>query len=110
MRLGGLDMRDNKYKNLSEYDHWVTTLSNDEKMQCSLLDAYFAYRDNRKLKDSDAVCEPKTSAQIADDLHEMYDGMDIKIIYHWMELHGFSVITLEDGSVAWCIWRDTENF
>lgn len=80
----------------------------EEKMQCKLLDEYMKSRQNlpgKSLTDEELVEDPKTTQDIAADLSSMYP-MDQTIIAKYMFGHEFATMTLDDGTVAWAIWRD----
>lgn len=80
----------------------------EEKMQCKLLDEYMRSRQNlpgKTLTGEELIEDDKTTADIAADLSTMYP-MDEKIIARYMFLHRFTTTTLADGTVAWAIWRD----
>ena len=84
--------------------------SEEEKMQCKLLDEYMKTRDNlpgKGVTGSELVFDPKSSDEIAEDLRPMY-YMDINIIANYMFLHEFGTTTAEDGTVKWAIWRDMD--
>ena len=74
--------------------------SEEEKMQCKLLDEYMKTRDNLPGKGV-------TGEEIAEDLQPMY-YMDIHIIANYMFMHEFGTTTVEDGTVKWAIWRDMD--
>ena len=84
--------------------------SEEEKMQCKLLDEYMKTRDNlpgKGVTGSELVSDPKSSDEIAEDLRPMY-YMDINIIAQYMFMHEFTTTTVEDGTVKWAIWRDMD--
>lgn len=92
-----------------EYIHKedVTDLS---RAKLGIIDQYMVSRENlpdRSITGGDLVEDPKTTAAIQADLAPMVDlAADDIIIY--MTMHGFSLTTLEDGTVAWAMWRDMD--
>ena len=99
-------------KNLKQFLDWLkeNDHSEDEKMQCKLLDEYMKTRDNlpgKGVTGSELVFDPKSSVEIADELGTMYN-MDIGVIAQYMFLHEFGTTTVEDGTVKWAIWRDMD--
>lgn len=94
-------------KNLKQFLDWLkeNDRSEDEKMQCKLLDEYMKTRDNlpgKGVTGSELVFDPKSSVEIADELGTMYN-MDIGVIAQYMFLHEFGTTTVEDGTVKWAI-------
>lgn len=86
---------------------WLESLDEEEKCQAELLDAYFMFRTNMPSEDpgfGKAVEEPKTTAEIIDDLTPMM-FMDKTIVSAYMRTHEYGFTTLADGTVRWAIWR-----
>lgn len=82
----------------------------EEKMQCKLLDEYMKTRDNlpgKGITGTDLVEDHKTTEEIAADLSSMYP-MDEKVVAGYMFMHEFATATAEDGTVKWAIWRDID--
>ena len=99
-------------KDLKQFLDWLKEngRSEEEKMQCKLLDEYMKTRDNlpgKGVTGSELVFDPKSSVEIADELGTMYN-MDIGVIAQYMFLHEFGTTTVEDGTVKWAIWRDMD--
>lgn len=100
----------NEKNGLTAFLDWLKSnnRTEEEKIQCKLLDGYMMSRQNKpgtSLIGNDLVKEPRTTSDIADDLSSMYP-MDEKVITSYMFLHEFTTTTLDDGTVAWAIWRD----
>ena len=99
-------------KDLKQFLDWLkeNDRSEEEKMQCKLLDEYMKTRDNlpgKGVTGSELVFDPKSSVEIAEELGTMYN-MDIGVIAQYMFLHEFGTTTVEDGTVKWAIWRDMD--
>ncbi len=99
-------------KDLKQFLDWLkeNDRTEEEKMQCKLLDEYMKTRDNlpgKGVTGAPLVPDPKTSEEIAGDLQPMY-SMDISVIAKYMFLHEFTTTTVEDGTVKWAIWRDMD--
>lgn len=99
-------------KDLKQFLDWLkeNDRTEEEKMQCKLLDEYMKTRDNlpgKGVTGSELVSDPKSSDEIAEDLRPMY-YMDINIIAQYMFMHEFGTTTVEDGTVKWAIWRDMD--
>ena len=99
-------------KDLKQFLDWLreNDRSEEEKMQCKLLDEYMKTRDNlpgKGVTGSELVFDPKSSVEIADELRPMY-YMNIGVIAQYMFLHEFGTTTVEDGTVKWAIWRDMD--
>lgn len=78
------------------------------RMKFQILDEYMQSRENlpgKSYTDNDLVSDPKTTEDIQDELSSMVElGTDDVILY--MSMHSFHATTLDDGTVAWAIWRD----
>ena len=99
-------------KDLKQFLDWLkeNDRTEEEKMQCKLLDEYMKTRDNlpgKGVTGTPLVPDPKTSEEIANDLQPMY-WMDVRVIAQYMFMHEFSTTTVEDGTVKWAIWRDMD--
>ena len=99
-------------KNLKQFLDWLkeNDRSEEEKLQCKLLDEYMKTRDNlpgKGVTGTELVSEPKTTQEIASDLSSMYP-MDADLIARYMFMHEFTTTTVEDGTVKWAIWRDMD--
>lgn len=80
----------------------------EEKLQCKILDEYMKSRQPlpvRSITGDELVEDHKTTADIADDLCSMYP-MDEQTIAKYMIGHEYATTTLDDGTIAWAIWRD----
>ena len=93
-----------------EYREWIASLSDEEKEQVDLLDAYFTFRANLPNEDpgmGTPISEPKTTEEIIDDLTPMmYVGKNV--VAGWMAAHDYHITTVADGSPRWAIWRFME--
>lgn len=82
--------------------------SDVELAKFQLMDEYMATRENMPSKTvdgNDMALEPKTTIEIVRDLRPMAEvGTDAVVV--WMKLHSFHTTTLDDGTLAWAIWRD----
>ena len=99
-------------KDLKQFLDWLkeNDRSEEEKLQCKLLDEYMKTRDNlpgKGVTGTPLVPDPKTTEEIAADLSTMYP-MDANIIARYMLMHEFTTTTVEDGTVKWAIWRDID--
>ena len=99
-------------KDLKQFLDWLkeNDRTEEEKMQCKLLDEYMNTRDNlpgKGVTGTELVFDPKSSEEIAEDLQPMY-YMDIRVIANYMFMHEFGTTTVEDGTVKWAIWRDID--
>lgn len=73
-----------------------------------IIDQCMMSRENlpdKSITGEDLVADPRTTRDIQADLSTMVELADNDIIIY-MTMHGFSLTTLEDGTVAWAIWRD----
>lgn len=76
----------------------------------SIIDQYMTSRENlpdKSVTGADLVEDPKTTAEIQADLATMVELSGDDIITY-MTMHDFHLTTLEDGTVAWAIWRDMD--
>lgn len=99
-------------KDLKQFLDWLkeNDRTEEEKMQCKLLDEYMKTRDNlpgKGVTGALLVPDPKTTEEIAGDLSSMYP-MNADIIARYMFMHEFYTTTVEDGTVKWAIWRDID--
>lgn len=99
-----------KDSGLKDFLDWLKSndRTEEEKMQCKLLDEYMKSRQNlpgKSITGDELVEDHKTTADIADDLSAMYP-MDERVVAGYMFMHDFATTTLDDGTVAWAIWRD----
>lgn len=99
-------------KDLKQFLDWLkeNDRTEEEKMQCKLLDEYMKTRDNlpgKGVTGTPLVPDPKTTEEIAGDLSSMYP-MDADIIARYMFMHEFGTTTVDDGTVKWAIWRDID--
>jgi hypothetical protein len=86
-------------------DIFINKLSESEKNQVAVLDAYFKFRSNVPyFGGKELVTDYKTTADIIDDLSEMM-VISNNIVIRYMQAHSFNIVTLNDGSVRWQIWR-----
>ena len=74
-------------KDLKQFLDWLkeNDRTEEEKMQCKLLDEYMKTRDNmpgKGVTGTELVFDPKSSEEIAEDLQPMY-YMDIHIIANY---------------------------
>ena len=104
-------MKDMSEQMKERISKWLEQLSEDEKSQAEVLDAYFTFRVN--LPDNDPgigkiISEPKTTDEIIDDLQPMMP-LSQNIVVGYLRSHGFGMTTVEDGTVKWAIWRVVEN-
>ena len=100
-------MKEMSDKMKERVNKWLESLDEEEKCQAELLDAYFTFRTNMPGEDpgfGKAVEEPKTTAEIIDDLTPMM-FMDKTIVAGYMRTHDYGFTTLADGTVRWAIWR-----
>ncbi len=102
----------NNLDGLKNFLDWLKNndRTEEEKMQCKLLDEYMKTRDNLPgtgVTGKELVEDHKTTAEIAADLSTMYP-MDEKVIANYMFMHEFTTTTVEDGTVKWAIWRDID--
>ena len=112
MELGDSESEEEMNKDFKMFLDWLkeNDRSEEEKMQCKLLDEYMKTRDNlpgKGVTGTELVFDPKSSEEIAEDLQPMY-YMDIHIIANYMFMHEFGTTTVEDGTVKWAIWRDMD--
>lgn len=78
------------------------------RFRFSILDEYMQSRENlpgKSITGLELIPDPKTTAEIQDDLAPMTEIASDDIIAY-MRWHGFHLTTLEDGTVKWAIWRD----
>lgn len=92
------------------WDAWANDpeRSDTQRVLIHTLDAYFQSRENlpgKSYSGEQLVEDNKTSQEIADDLQGMI-GVPPTEVAIYMEYHNFQMTTLEDGTVAWAIWRD----
>ena len=87
--------------------NWLDSLSDAERLQVEVLDAYFTFRRNLPGEEPGLgipMSEPKTTEDILDDLHPMTD-LSKAVVVGYMRVHDYGMTTLRDGSVRWAIWR-----
>lgn len=86
----------------------MANYDNEKLFERELLGAYFKFRSNLPMKDSETGIDYKkqfkTSQEIASDLDAM-GGVAIGDINEYMQQHGYVLATLPDGTVAWAIWE-----
>ena len=90
-----------------EYREWRASLSDEEKEQVDLLDAYFTFRANLPNEDpgmGTPISEPKTTEEIIDDLTPMMP-VTPKMVVGYMRRHDYGMTTAGDGTVKWAVWR-----
>lgn len=100
-------MRTDSFNN-EAYQEWLGQQDRYTINCCEVLDAYFSSRENlpgTTLTGEPLKADPMTTAAISNSLREMA-LIGFPIIADWMLLHNFTFTTMEDGSVAWAIWRD----
>jgi len=78
------------------------TDNREKQLTMNLLDSYFMFRQN--LPGEGYIQENKTTLQVQDELEPMMHvgGLDI---VEYMDDHGYSFTTEQDGTVVWAIWR-----
>lgn len=86
---------------------WLESLTDDERSQSEVLDAYFTFRRNLPDEDKElgkAAEDHKTTDEIIDDLMPM---MEIRknVVVGWLRNHDYHITTIADGTVKWAIWR-----
>ena len=86
-------------------DNQENALPDKEGFKRELLDGYFMFR--RPMPESGFFQENKTTLEIRDDLQPMYAVSDDEIIDYMTE-QGYGMISRNDGSVAWAIWRQAQ--
>lgn len=88
---------------------WIDGLDDKDRYQVELLDSYFTFRSNLpdEANGVPMVEEPKTTADIQDDLSEMMP-LNAYVIFQYMRFHEYGFTTLKDGTVKWAIWRMPE--
>lgn len=88
---------------------WLDDLNEDERNQAELLEQYFMFKSNvpGKHEGVPMIADPKTTADIQDDLSDMMQ-VSASIIFTFMRKSGYGFTTLKDGSVKWAIWRWAE--
>ncbi len=92
---------------MNKETEWLESLSDDEKLQAEVIDAYFTFRRNLPGEDpgfGKAVAEPKTTDDIIDELMPMM-CVQKDVVVGWLRAHDYHITTRADGSVAWAIWR-----
>lgn len=72
-----------------------------------LLQAYFATRVKTKPENGNFIEETKTSSEIRDDMTDMF-YISIDEVSTYMILNGFRIVTVEDGTPRWQLFRKIE--
>ena len=101
------EMKDMSEQMKERISKWLEQLSEDEKSQTEVLDAYFTFRLNLPEKESalgKVIEDYKTTDDIMDDLLPMMI-MDKNVVVGWMRAHDFHITTVGDGTPKWAIWR-----
>lgn len=79
-----------------------------EEFEQDLLDAYFHFRSNLPMKDSESELDYKkcfkTTQDIALELDTM-GGVRQDTINAYLRQHDYQIATQPDGTVAWAIWE-----
>lgn len=95
----------------NRYDNWFADLSDDERDQITILDAYFATRSNvpgeSEATGRDLAPEYKTTQDIIDELMPMMP-ISQQILSKYLLLKGYTMATYDDGTIKWAIWRDVD--
>lgn len=95
----------------NRYDNWFADLSDDERDQVTILDAYFATRSNvpgaSEATGRHLAPEYKTTQDITDELMPMM-SVSPHIVSKYLLLKGYTMATYDDGTIKWAIWRDVD--
>lgn len=90
-------------------EKWLNSLSDKERNQVNILDAYFSSRYNMpgksKMNGTELDEDDRTTFEIIDELAEMVD-LDMSLVVQYMYANNFLLTTGDDGVVKWAIWRD----
>lgn len=94
----------------SRYNEWLNSLTDDERDEVVILDAYFATRSplpDKSAAGNDYVAEHKSTQEISDDLFSMMP-VSCRTISKYLILKGYTPMTDTDGTLKWSIWRDMQ--
>lgn len=95
----------------NRYEKWVAELTEDERDQITILDAYFATRSNKpgesEITGRHLAPEYKTTQDIIDELIPMMT-VSPSIVSKYLLLKDYMMATYDDGTLKWAIWRDID--
>lgn len=95
----------------NRYEQWLAELTEDERDQVTVLNAYFDTRSNTpgesEIKGKHLAPEYKTTQDIIDELMPMM-AVSPGIVSKYLLLQGYTMATYDDGTVKWAIWRDID--
>lgn len=95
----------------NRYEKWFADLSDDERDQITILDAYFATRSNvpgaSEATGRHLAPEYKTTQDIIDELMPMMP-ISQQILSKYLLMKDYTMATYDDGSIIWAIWRDVD--
>lgn len=95
----------------NRYDNWFADLSDDERDQITILDAYFATRSNvpgeSEATGRHLAPEYKTTQDIIDELMPMMP-ISQQILSKYLLMKDYTMATYDDGTIKWAIWRDVD--
>ena len=92
------------------YNEWQKSLTDDERDQIVIVEAYFATRSplpGKSAAGNEYVAEHKSTQDISDDLSSMMP-VSCRIISKYLILKGYTPMTDTDGTLKWGIWRDMQ--
>lgn len=94
----------------NRYNEWLNSLTDDERDQIVIVEAYFATRSplpGKSAVGNELVPEHKSTQDISDDLFAMMPVSSF-LISKFLILKGYSPMTDTDGTLKWGIWRDMQ--
>lgn len=92
------------------YNEWLNSLTDDERDQIVIIEAYFATRSplpGKSAAGNEYIAEHKSTQDISDDLLAMMP-VSYRIISKYLILKGYTPMTDTDGTLKWGIWRDMQ--
>lgn len=92
------------------YNEWLKSLTDDERDQIVIVEAYFATRSplpGKSAAGNEYVAEHKSTQDISDDLLAIMP-VSYRIISKYLILKGYTPMTDTDGTLKWGIWRDMQ--
>lgn len=95
----------------NRYEKWFADLSDDERDQITILDAYFATRSNvpgeSEATGRHLAPEYKTTQDIIDELMPMMP-ISQQILSKYLLMKDYTMATYDDGTIKWAILRDVD--